>query len=296
MSAGCLEILSRVDLNVRVEQNKVKVWTEVGGCTWPSWLTVTPGSHDWWQKLKMDFEIVLMCTGEFNIPVSLSPEPSSIVNYTRPLSQTVTTKLPVCIRGAGGTISPVIAKLSLPRSGPLFNYTFDSSPPFFLLYHLSTPRSQPTHTVAMNFTPGLTPISRTTAALTLIHFQSCKVVDWIEIDDSIFGMKLKSPFGIDSFLLLASPPLLRCLLFCPPASHYLGPGLLSTANFIACMETWVRWQPQSLKKCPAAPTRFSQNTFSPHRLITKTFPSNMQTLKTKRFILSIAPSRTLVAI
>lgn len=42
-------------------------------------------------------------------------------------------------------------KLSLPRSGPLFNYTFDFSPPFFLFYHLSTPHSQPTHTVAIEF-------------------------------------------------------------------------------------------------------------------------------------------------
>lgn len=237
-----------------------------------------------------------MCPGEFNIPVSLSPEPSSIVNYTRPLSQTVTTKLPVCVRGARGIISPVIAKLSLPRSGPLFNYTFDSSPPFFLLYHLSTPRSQPTHTVTMNFTPGLTPISRTTAALTLIHFQSCKVVDWIEIDDSIFGMKLKSPFGIDSFLLLASPPLLRCLLFCPPASHYLGPGLLSTANFITCMETWVRWQPQSSKSAQQLPHASLKTPFLPTGSSLKPFRQTCRHLKPKGLFSVLLPAGHWVAI
>lgn len=72
----------------------------------------------------------------------------------------------------------------------------------------------------LNFTSGLTSISRTTTALTLIHFQSCRVVSWMEIDDSIFGKKLKSPFGIDSRLLHGCPfyhpppPL-------PPHHHHL---------------------------------------------------------------------------
>lgn len=37
------------------------------------------------------------------------------------------------------------------RSGPVFNFTFDSSPPFFPLCHLSTPPIQPSHTVTAEF-------------------------------------------------------------------------------------------------------------------------------------------------
>ena len=43
-------------------------------------------------------------------------------------------------------------KRSTPRSGPVFNFTFDSRPPFFLLHHLSSPlSSQHTPALAIEF-------------------------------------------------------------------------------------------------------------------------------------------------
>lgn len=65
------------------------------------------------------------------------------------------------------------------------------------------PPSSPPTPLLLNFTLGLTFISRTT-----IHFQSCRVVGWMAIDDSILGMKLESPFGIDS------PPVVRGRAWC----------------------------------------------------------------------------------
>lgn len=132
-------------------------------------------------------------------------------------------------------------KPSTARSDPMFNFTFDSSPPFFPHCHLSTPPIQPTHTFTAEFH------SRANLSRTTIHFQSCRVVGWMAIDDSILGMKLESPFGIDS------PPVVCGCAWCPfcfplcpppPATCYPRPGRLTTANFSACMETWVRWMPQ----------------------------------------------------
>lgn len=42
-------------------------------------------------------------------------------------------------------------KPSTARSDPMFNFTFDSSPPFFPHCHLSTPPIQPTHTFTAEF-------------------------------------------------------------------------------------------------------------------------------------------------
>lgn len=141
---------------------------------------------------------------------SLSPAPSAD-NYSYPFSRTQTHQS--CL---SAQLKP--EELS---SGPSQNGARQGqalcSISLLIPVHLSFPPAPypllppgpPTLSLS-NFTPGLTSISRTTSALTLIHFQSCRVVGWMEIDDSIFGMKLKSPFGIDSPLL--PTPLLLALL------------------------------------------------------------------------------------
>lgn len=186
-----------------------------------------------------------MSASEAYISVSLSPEPSAD-NYSRPFSRTRSHQSCQSAR-----LEPEELSLGPSQNGARQGQALCSIS-LLIPVHLSFPSTTypllppgPPTLSLLNFTPGLTPISRTTSALTLIHFQSCGVVGWMEIDDSIFGMKLKSPFGIDSPLLpcrLSSrvptlpPPL-------PPTSRYLRPGLLSTANFFACMETWARWPP-----------------------------------------------------
>lgn len=117
----------------------------------------------------------------------------------------------------------------------------------------------------------------------------------MEIDDSIFGKKLNSPFGIDSPLLHGCPfchPLCLPHLTATTTARYLRPGLLSTANFSACMEAWARWLPQlkkKNKKTKNSSHRPLSDTFPLFSLITK-LPSSKQTFKTRGFILSIAPS------
>ena len=110
----------------------------------------------------------------------------------------------------------------------------------------------------------------------------------MEIDDSIFGMKFKSPFGIDSPLRSSSLFLLGCPLSqppLPPATHYLRDGLLSTANFSACMETWARWLPQSTTQNAL---QLPPNSFR-HLFSMCLSAQKAKHLKPKGFILSIAP-------
>lgn len=56
---------------------------------------------------------------------------------------------------------------------------------------------------------------------------------WNETQES-FWNRLSPP----AWVPVLPPPL-------PPATRYLRPGLLSTANFSACMDSWARWLPQS---------------------------------------------------
>lgn len=186
-----------------------------------------------------------MSASKANISVSLSPEPSAD-NYSRPFSRT---------QSHQSCLSAQLKPEEL-SAGPSQNEARQGqalcSISILIPVHLSFPSTTypllppgpPTLSLS-NFTPGLTSISRTTSVLTLIHFQCSRVVGWMEIDDSIFGMKLKSPFGIHS-PLLPTPALVTILLPpLPPATCHLRPGLLSTANFSFCMETWAKWPPRS---------------------------------------------------
>ncbi len=235
-----------------------------------------------------------MSASEAYISVSLSPEPSAD-NYSRPFSRT---------RSHQSCQSVQLEPEEL-SSGPSQNGARQGqalcSISLLIPVHLSfssttyplLPPGPPTLSL-LNFTPGLTSISRTTSALTLIHFQSCRVVGWMEIDDSIFGMKLESPFGIDS-PLLPSP---RLLLGCP-LCHPLCPPPLAISVLVCWVQpisplVWRRGRDGYRKaqlKTSCSSHRLLSDTFSSCllSLITK-LPSNKQTLKTKGFILSIAPS------
>lgn len=103
------------------------------------------------------------------------------------------------------------------------------------------PLSPPTLSL-LNFTLGLTSICWTTNALTRIHFESCRVVGWMEIDDSISRMKLRVLLELLSPSVLPAPALVPVLPFpFPPTTCYHCPGLLRTANFSSCMGMCVRW-------------------------------------------------------
>lgn len=91
------------------------------------------------------------------------------------------------------------------------------------------PLSPPTLSL-LNFTLGLTSICRTTNALTRIHFESCRVVGWMEIDDSISRMKLKESFWN------CSPPLSSLLQLWCPSFHSLSPPLLAIIVLVCCVQ------------------------------------------------------------
>lgn len=142
------------------------------------------------------------------------------------------------------------------------------------------PPSPPTPSL-QNFTQGLTFSSRTT-----IHFQSRRVVGWMAIDNSILGMKLENPFGIDSSPALHARARVPILL---------SPLLPTTCSALVC---WLQLIPLPLYgdmgkmdapnclKCHTFPDTFSLCLLP----FMATLLSNKQTLKTSRFILSIAPS------
>lgn len=117
----------------------------------------------------------------------------------------------------------------------------------------------------------------------------------MEIDDSIFGMKLKSPFGIDSpASALPSPP-----AWVPRSATPSAPRHQPSPSWSAEYSQFLRLYGdvgetatgKAQLKTPCSSHRLLPDTFSPCllSLITK-LPSNKQTLKTKGFILSIAPS------
>lgn len=123
----------------------------------------------------------------------------------------------------------------------------------------------------------------------------------MEIDDSIFGKKLKSPFGIDSPLLHGCPfrhPLCLPHLTATTTARYLRPGLLSTANFSACMEAWARWLPRLKKKkktYPAAHTDLSQTPFL-HALSSLNCHQTSKHLKPEGLFSALLPAGCWVAI
>lgn len=175
-----------------------------------------------------------MSASEAYISVSLSPEPSAD-NYSRPFSRTQSHQSCLSAQLKPEELSPGPSQNGARQGQALCSISL------LIPVHLSFPSTTypllppgPPTPSLLNFTPGLTSISRTTSALTLIHFQSCRAVGWMEIDDSIFGMKLKGPFGIDS--PLPSSPLLHGCPFC----HPLCPPPLA----ISVLVCWV--QPISL--------------------------------------------------
>lgn len=116
--------------------------------------------HKHWQRThqlwpltssRYECEIALMSASEAHIRVSLSPEPSAD-NYSRPFSRPESHQScrSAQLKSEELSLQPS-QKRSKPRSGPMFNFAFDSSPPFFLLQHLSTPPSWPAHAVAVEF-------------------------------------------------------------------------------------------------------------------------------------------------
>lgn len=196
--------------------------------------------------------------------VSLSPEPSAD-NYRRPFPRIQSHQSCQSAQLEPEELSPGPSQNGACQGQALCSISL------LILVHLSfssttyplLPPSPPTLS-PLNFTPGLTSISRTTSALTLIHFQSCRVVGWMEIDDSIFGMKLKSPFGIDSPLLPAPLLLLGC-----PSCHPLCPPPLAISVLVCWVQpisllVWRRGRDGYCKvqlKRPAASTNFSQTPF-----------------------------------
>lgn len=226
-----------------------------------------------------------MSASEANISISLSPEPSAD-NYSHPFSRTQSHQscLSAQLKPEELSAGPS-QKRSTPRSGPVFNFTFDSSPPFFPLYHLSTPPSQPTYTVPVEFH------SRAN-----LYFQ-----DNQRLDTHSFPM-LQSGWlngnwwfnfwneTQESFWNPLSPPAHPT----PAWTTILLPPLSLAISVLVC---WV--QPISLLIWRRGRNGYCQvqlkkhhwllpDTFSPS-FITK-LSSNKQTLKTKGFILSIAPS------
>lgn len=248
------------------------------------------------------FEIVLMSASasKARVSLSLSLEPSAN-NYNRPVSRTRSHQ--AASLDGRGIINRAIAKRSTPRSGPVSNLTFDSSPPFFLLYHLSTSLSRPSHAVTVEFPSKAN-----------LYFQDNQCLDTHSFPILLngrpngnwrfnFSSETQESFWI---WLPPSPFQLGCPSCHPPplpptpttaaiATRYLRPGLLSTANFSACMETWVRWLP--LKK-PCSSSRLLPDTFPPRLLpLINKPPSNKQTLITKRGLFSaLLPAGCWVAI
>lgn len=197
-----------------------------------------------------------MSASEANISVSLSPEPSAD-NYSRPFSRTQSHQscLSAQLKPEELSAGPS-QKRSTPRSGPVFNFTFDSSPPFFPLYHLSTPPARPTYTVPVEFH------SRAN-----LYFQ-----DNQRLDTHSFPMLQSGWLNGNWWFSFWNETLESTLPTCPPhscmgdhpatpsAPCYLRPGLLSAANFSSCTvwrRGWNGYCEVQLKKM----TDFSQTPF-----------------------------------
>lgn len=108
------------------------------------------------------------------------------------------------------------------------------------------------------------------------------------IDDSILGMKLESPFGINSFPVLRGRARVPIPHPPPPRRHLLSPPWSADCSQFLCL-------------CGDMGKMDAANCLKCHRLLPDTFPlcllpfmaallSNKQTLKISRLILSIAPS------
>lgn len=125
---------------------------------------------------KFECEIVLMSASRVRISLSLSPEPSAD-NYSRPFSPTRSHQSCQSALLEPEELSPRPSQSGARQGQALCSISL------LIPVHLSfssityplLPPSPPTLSL-LNFTPGLTSISRTTSALTLIHFQSCGVV------------------------------------------------------------------------------------------------------------------------
>lgn len=128
-----------------------------------------------------------------------------------------------CFWARGELSAPAIAKRSISRSEPLFNYISDSSPPFFLLYHLSTPLSLSLPTPSpLNFTPGLTPYFQDNHRFDTHSFpilqsgglnRNWRFNFWNETQEAFWN---QLPFPPAPSWVFFFSFLLGCLLFCPP--------------------------------------------------------------------------------
>lgn len=173
----------------------------------------------------------------------------------------------------------------------MFNFTFDSSPPFFLLYHLSTPPSRPPHAVVVEFHFRAN-----------LYFQDNHCFDthsfpilqsgqlngnwrfnfWKETQQSFWNW-LSPP----AWVPILPPPLPS-----PPHRHYhcslSSSWSAEYSQFLRLYGGVGEMATTALKKKNSSHRPLS-DTFPPCSLITK-LPSNKQTFKTRGFILSIAPS------
>lgn len=154
------------------------------------------------------------------ICVSLSPEPCAD-NYSHPLAWAPSHWGCLSVRAqAWGIIVRTISHQAQQGQAPCsISLLIPAHLSFPSATYLLLPSSPPTPAV-LDFTLGLTFISRTT-----IHFQFCRVVGWMAIDDSILGMQLESPFGIDSAAVVVHGRA-RCL-FCFPLCPTPPPPAIS---------------------------------------------------------------------
>lgn len=131
-------------------------------------------------------------------------------------------------------------KTSTARSDPVFNFTFDSIPPFFPLCHLSTPPTQPTHTVTE---------FHSRANLYFQDNHSFPILQSGQLNGNWqfnFGNETWESFwnrlsprapcsGLGAHSALSST-----------ARHLLSPPWSADYSQFLClyMETWVRWMPR----------------------------------------------------
>lgn len=159
--------------------------------------------------------------------VSLSPEPCAD-NYSHPLSWTPSHWSCLSVRLKLQELSAQHLKTSTARSGPVFNFTFDSSPPFFPLCHLSTPSTQPTHTITAEFHSGANLYFQDNHSFSIL--QSGRLNGNWQFN---FGNETWESFWNRLF------PCAPCSCpgahsaFSSTAHHLLRPGLLTTVNFSA---------------------------------------------------------------
>lgn len=250
--------------------------------------------HPWTvTSLKFECEIVLMSASEAYISVSLSPEPSAD-NYSRPLSRPESHQSCQSTLLEPEELSPGPSQNGACQGQALCSISL-LIPPFFLLYHLSTPPSQPTHMVAAEFHYRAN-----------LYFQDNQHLDthsfpilqngrlngnwrfnfWNETQESFWNWlpphfpPLSCCLG-DRSATTSAPRHSLSLSWSTEYSQFLrlygDVGEMATAKCSLKLPCSSHWLP--LHTFP--PCRFS--------LITK-LPSNKQTLKTKGFILSIAPS------